>query len=467
MIELQKIHEFAYRWYCDLEWNADEPIDEMIADCEAIGLEYDSSIDYQAIFFSLFNITDPIVIAKAVYMKLLAYRDGEQEEKIISWLKKVLCELVLLSDPKLSVFESKIKKIKIYSHVGFYDYCSSSHDIESQSVTLLDTGKAYVYQRGVPLVGPPIYKSMKVCKLDSGAFDSISIALKKHLERAYLQNANDGGFFDLEIENIDGIKTVWSGVMCSEHCGISAIIKEALGLRYLMLLDGCANWDVVDGAKLEYWYTDKEYKESFSIDRNKKELRITRNIDSKRIEDISISDSVDVGNALDFLSTIPDPPGLIPEPLTIVNSKCISSTWTRHYKIDLLKQDGRTEAVEGYFEKNDIFNEWKTFVEKVTKLFPVLKSFEIFNSSIINSESCNDGQVLLCKVAFPESSKLYSYLTDDEMLLHGDQVIVPVGNEGTTAVATIVDKQILDRKDVPYPVDKIKKIIGLFKRYNS
>ena len=53
------------------------------------------------------------------------------------------------------------------------------------------------------------------------------------------------------------------------------------------------------------------------------------------------------------------------------------------------------------------------------------------------------------------------------MLLHGDQVIVPVGSEGTTAVATIVDKQILDRKDFLYPVDKIKKIIGLFKRYNS
>lgn len=467
MIELQKIHEFAYRWYCNLEWNADEPIDEMIAECEAIGLDYDSSIDYQAIFFSLYNITDPIVIAKAVYMKLLAYRDGEQEEKIISWLKMVLNRLVSLSDPKLTVFESRIKKIKIYSHAGFYDYCYSSNGIESQSVTLLDTGKAYVYQRGVPLVGPPIYKSMKVYKIDSWGFDSISNALKNHLEENLFENAEDGGFFDLEIENIDGIKTVWSGLMYPDHGFVSGLIRGILGINYLMLLDGCANWDIVDGAKLEYWYTDKEYEESFSIDRRKKELRITRNIDSKRIEDISISDSVDVVNALDSLSTIPEPPGLIPKPLTIVNSKRISSTWTRHYKIDLYKEDGRIETFEGYFEKNDIFNKWKTFAEKVTKLFPVLKSFDIFNSSIINSESCNEGQVILCKVAFPGSSKLYSYLTDDEMLLHGDQVIVPVGNEGTTAVATIEDKQILDRKNVLYPVDKIKKIIGLFKRYNS
>lgn len=179
-------------------------------------------------------------------------------------------------------------------------------------------------------------------------------------------------------------------------------------------------------------------------------------------------------NALDSLSDLsdlPDFPAIPSKASTILQTdatdKRINPTWPRRYKIDLLKQDGRTEAVEGYFEKNDIFNKWKTFAEKVTKLFPVLKSFEIFNSSIINSESCNEGQVILCKVAFPGSSKLYSYLTDDEMLLHGDQVIVPVGNEGTTAVATIVDKQILDRKDVLYPVDKIKKIIGLFKRYNS
>lgn len=471
MIELQKIHEFAYRWYRDLEWNGEEPIDEMIAECEDIGLVYDSSIDYQAIFFSLFNISNPIVIAKAVYMKLLAYRDGEEEEKIISWLKKVLYRLTALSNPNMSVFKSKIKKIKITSYTGFFDHFRYINGIESQSVTLLDTGKAYVYQRGTRLIGPPISKSLKVYKLEDWAFVSISESMQNHLGEVVLETfIDDGGSFNLEIENVDGVKGIWSGSMCPNHGFVSEGIRGVLGINYLMLLDGCANWDIVDGVKLEYWYSDKEYKETFYINRKTKELKIKRIIDSKRIEDISINDSVDVADALDSLSYIPDPPGEASKPLVILDSDCIkkrvSSAWPRRYKIDLYKQDGRVETKEGYFEKNDIFNEWIIFSQRVVKLFPILKSFEIFNPAIINAESRLDGQVILCKVLFPGSDKQYSYLTDDEMLLPADEVTVPVGNEGVTSIATIANIQIVDEKDVGYPVDKIKKIIGLYKRHS-
>lgn len=72
--------------------------------------------------------------------------------------------------------------------------------------------------------------------------------------------------------------------------------------------------------------------------------------------------------------------------------------------------------------------------------------------------------MLLCKVFFSESNKLYSYLTDDETLLQDDEVLVSVGDGGgTTAVATIASIQLMDAKDLKYPIDKIKKVIGLYK----
>lgn len=467
MIVLQKIHEFAYRWYHELKWNAEEPIDVMIAECEDIGLKYDPSVDHNSIFFSLFDINDPIVIAKAVYMKLLAYKDGEPEEKIISWLKKSLDKLMLLSDPKMTVFESTIKRIKIFSHIGFFDYHGDSHDIESQSVTLTNTGKAYVYQRGVHLVGHPIYRKMKVCAFDKEALVSITAALKKYLEETRLELHDDAGYFMLEVENIDSVKVTWAGSLGYFDHYVSELIREALGLRYLMLLDGLANWNVVDKIKLEYWHIDKEYKEIFHIDRKNKELRIKRLIDSRRIEDISISDSIDIVDALDILSNPPDYPKDAAKSFAILDSdstnRRISSTWPRRYRIDLYKQDGRTETAEGYFEKTTIFNEWRAFAKRLVESFPILISFEIFKPKVMNAESAQDGKVLLCMVFFSGSNKEYSYLTDDETLLQDDEVLVPVGDGGTTAVATIASIQLMDAKDLKYPIDKIKKVIGLYK----
>ncbi len=62
-------------------------------------------------------------------------------------------------------------------------------------------------------------------------------------------------------------------------------------------------------------------------------------------------------------------------------------------------------------------------------------------------------------VAFPETSFIYHYLTDDDSIQIGDKVVVPVGsdNEETEAEVVSIGKHL--RKSAPYPVNKTKKII--------
>ena len=64
------------------------------------------------------------------------------------------------------------------------------------------------------------------------------------------------------------------------------------------------------------------------------------------------------------------------------------------------------------------------------------------------------------EVAFSEfSSHGYSYFYDDDSLQIGDKVIVPIGEEEKTSVATVIGYWRYAKEHLPYPAEKIKKII--------
>lgn len=70
------------------------------------------------------------------------------------------------------------------------------------------------------------------------------------------------------------------------------------------------------------------------------------------------------------------------------------------------------------------------------------------------------GKYIFCKVQFKGSYKHYTYQTDDETLAVGDVVDVPVGRFNDVNQARIVEIGYFDEYEAPYPIDKIKKIIG-------
>ena len=80
----------------------------------------------------------------------------------------------------------------------------------------------------------------------------------------------------------------------------------------------------------------------------------------------------------------------------------------------------------------------------------------------------NDKMIIL-SVLFGDFGKRYYYLTDDDTIEVGNQVIVPVGDDGTERIVEVVKKEYLDTDTVflppeqaGLPVQKVKRIIGKF-----
>lgn len=61
---------------------------------------------------------------------------------------------------------------------------------------------------------------------------------------------------------------------------------------------------------------------------------------------------------------------------------------------------------------------------------------------------------------FSESGKSYYYITEDDTLKIGDDVLVPVRNDGRTAVVEISNIEYFSEDRVPFPLDEAKSIIG-------
>lgn len=70
--------------------------------------------------------------------------------------------------------------------------------------------------------------------------------------------------------------------------------------------------------------------------------------------------------------------------------------------------------------------------------------------------------IIYLSVKFGDYGKPYYYITEDDSIGIGEQVVVPVGDDGTERIVEVVKKQYFSSDNVPMPIEKVKHIIGLF-----
>ena len=135
----------------------------------------------------------------------------------------------------------------------------------------------------------------------------------------------------------------------------------------------------------------------------------------------------------------------------------VESNYPAKIKIELVRHDGSTKNLETFYNEN--------FLPGVTNLLEEIHSCagdltaEIFSPLPAEAVPAQ-GKYIFCKVQFKDSYKHYTYSTDDETLAVGDVVDVPVGKNNDIAQARLVEIGYFDEYEAPFPVDKIKKIIG-------
>ena len=77
---------------------------------------------------------------------------------------------------------------------------------------------------------------------------------------------------------------------------------------------------------------------------------------------------------------------------------------------------------------------------------------------MIMQEKRKIDEYVFCSVQFGEDSKSYYYLADDDTFAIGDFVIVPVGDDGHSAIVEIVNIEYFQEDNVPFSLDEVKKI---------
>lgn len=126
-------------------------------------------------------------------------------------------------------------------------------------------------------------------------------------------------------------------------------------------------------------------------------------------------------------------------------------------KFELVRHDKSVETFETPYNENFLPG-LTNFTEELKGIASDLTA-EIFSPTPAEAVPAQ-GKYIFCKVQFQGSYKHYTYQTDDETLAVGDVVDVPVGKNNDVNQARIVEIGYFDEYEAPFPIDRIKKIIG-------
>lgn len=135
----------------------------------------------------------------------------------------------------------------------------------------------------------------------------------------------------------------------------------------------------------------------------------------------------------------------------------VESVYPAQVKFELVLHDNSVETFETPYNENFLPG-LMNFVKELQDIASDLTA-EIFSpppAEVVPRQ----GKYIFCKVQFKGTYKHYTYQTDDETLAVGDVVDVPVGKNNDVNQARIVEIGYFDEYEAPFPIDRIKKIIG-------
>ena len=134
---------------------------------------------------------------------------------------------------------------------------------------------------------------------------------------------------------------------------------------------------------------------------------------------------------------------------------------TSEYQITVTYQNKEPLELQGTFDKCGLPDDWDEFAEDLFNFLSFYGFADILDSKFYGKRMRCEDDVIHLKVKFDSNERLYSYRTDDDSIVAGDDVIVPVGKGNEPKIATVVEKVYYKKDEEPTFDGKIKTIIGL------
>lgn len=129
-------------------------------------------------------------------------------------------------------------------------------------------------------------------------------------------------------------------------------------------------------------------------------------------------------------------------------------------KVEFYRQEPR--IISGNYDKQGLPKDWPDFIEELYNFISFYGFGEMFDKKQYTRTYRKKNDYIFLSVKFGDYGKPYYYLTDDDTIQVGDQVVVPVGDEGAERVVRVSKKSYYSPENVPMPIERVKFILEKF-----
>lgn len=260
------------------------------------------------------------------------------------------------------------------------------------------------------------------------------------------------------LTNEDGDSYVFVDFQDTEPLAIGRLsmkIRDVLNRADLLVMDGRSRDDFIKQLTMKFVDTDG-YIETLKLDRSSEKVTYFRKPnDGTDVTAIyhmpeNVSAILDNLNPADFTETIPGLPADVADDDDGFGS--FSCTVTRRNLEPI--------TFGGDYEKYSLPVNWSDLIDVIRGMVNITPTGALFVDGYYQHRRRRTSDVIYLGVQFSDGGGEYNYLTDDNSIDVGDQIVVPVGDDNAEQVVTVSSKNYYQPEDVPFPLDQVKRVIG-------
>lgn len=234
---------------------------------------------------------------------------------------------------------------------------------------------------------------------------------------------------------------------------ISMRIRDTLNMADLMVFDGNSREDSIDQLVIDYTAPD-QHTEHLELSRKddtvryQNELRDGSSFTTEYHRPDAVAELLDRFDPLDFNAPIPDPDDEEEAPTEEKHG---------HFNCQLVRRQLGPKEIIGTYEQRYLPNVWFELIEEITDVI-TFPAGDLLHPRLYQHRPSLD-EVIYLDVTFTPDGRRYNYATTDNAIEVGDHVLVPAGSDNHEATVKVVGKHFYPKKQVPYPLDRVKEVI--------
>lgn len=496
----EQIHAFANHYF-DIFRDpkaSNFQVEEGFAEkCFALGFEMDSGNSFCEKYPKAFNdyseldkiieeIDDPQFLGTAIfsqwrYITHWSYCSHPLDEQYRPWFITAFGRLVTITSKDNSppyVFHGNVKKVKIHSNNMGYGFLPREGTEVEQHLTITDDGRVWLtrYAISEDLNFAKLTKTeQRQFKISSDKAKFLLDKYTKYFRDEYeISFATDVGSFEMQITDDEGKTAYFIGPLICEFevdgYDLSQLTRDTVEDQTLFVFDNN------EFERIERITIDHEHKKKIVaadgqvvtwnptnhivIDRKTDTIEYTYKIGTECDVTRKYHVAQGVSNFLDELEHQNLFIEFEEKELDAIIPEDDEATYTA--TVDFLR--GPSRIVAGRYDKQGLPIDWPEFIEDLYDFMSFYGFGEMFDEKQYGRTYRKTNDYIFLSVRFGEYGKTYYYLTEDDTIQVGDQVVVPVGSEGKERIVEVAKKEYYSSDRVPMPIEKVKSIVGKFIR---